>query len=197
MEAKDFGEFMGWSLSMHYEQPDNNDNSNLIAPPQGRHYRNFVHQNATYWAAWETWDLPPSKNKLGESIFINFQNNFPSKTAISFLDLESMSTDATSFPKPIFTPNPDAQFTTTLPLTMISMSFLTQSKNHAYVTVLNSGMTSYSFGGWALSPEITPGQRIYRDGEAIRLGTLEPDDIQMIDSRPTLLLYAVWTETTN
>jgi hypothetical protein len=158
------GEFKGWSLSMHYKQPDNNYGSNIIAEPNQR-FENFLWQNVTYWAAWENWDMPKSSGGLSDLVNVDFRFDFPS--------------DAVTCGTPFLTPpHPDDKFPAYLPLTLPAMPY----------TVLNTGLTSYSFGGWALERGKSENVRIYRDGEAVVPNTLNFENGKLV-------FYAIWTET--
>jgi len=189
--SENLGAFKGWSLSMQYNQYLNTNSggvpdtqTNIVAQP-GTRYENFFRQNATYWAAWETWELPGGQN-LPQNIYIDFRMNFPHHGGVGVLDI-NLDTN------PITPTMENRHFYRGLPLTLISMFFETEDNDHAYFTVLNNGLTSYSFGGWALTPTTTANTQIYRDGEALHLGPFA-DYIQEINGRRTLTFYAVWIE---
>ena len=150
--SEGLGAFKGWSLSMHYKQPDNNSKTNIIATP-GQTYQNFFRQNATYWAAWEDWKLPISTAPSTQRVHVDFLVSFPSEA--QFLEIPQELT--------IPVGNPKNGHPLHLPITLPTM----------FLTVLNNGFTSYSFGGWALVENPTPSYRIYRDGEAVLLETVK------------------------
>ena len=203
----DHPEFKGWSLSMDYNHylnfnfPDGDQRqsqlTNIIAQP-GTRYTNFFRQNATYWAAWseDYWKSRDTTNYLSESVSITFIDyNAPT-------DMKDFAADFTfrNGTQPILSPIEFAEygqdtppFYSPLPLTMPSMFFLVNGQL-TYFTALNDGMKSYTFGGWHIQND--PLERIFRDGEAINLITLE-DLLQGTPGDRSLTFYAVWIETTN
>jgi uncharacterized repeat protein (TIGR02543 family) len=193
--------FMGWSHSMMTEQYLNtndgagNKQTNIVARP-GTHYRNFVRQSATYWTAWEicpTREILGNLPTLGTNVYVNFNfltvpteigRAFPT---FAFTDARREQDKGGLTPNntlPIAPPEDEAVFFSPLPITMPS-AFHMRGGDLAFYTALNGGMTSYTFGGWT-----TPvtGDRIFRDGEAINLSTLN----LTVNS---VTFYAVWIET--
>lgn len=168
--VSDFGEFKGWSYSMFYKQPGGGD-INVFAQPNTT-YENFFRQNITYWAAFENWSLPPPRIEPFE-IYIDFLFRFPS-------DASPLS----QIPEaPFITPeNPNIGHPSSVPLIMPNMP----------VTIFNKGISAYSFIGWALTASYTPGQRIYRDGEALRPEILKNFYTETANEKKQLKFYAVW-----
>jgi len=187
-KSENLGKFMGWSLSMHYQQPDHNERENTIANP-GTRFPNFFRQNVTYWAAWSDWTFPNIDPISTESVRVVFEKD---TTVGKLNDEHTLGSVFKEYPviPPQSLPRADLQ------LTLPSMFFGEFSQfplindnyiDTGYYTVLNNGLTAYSFGGWALTPNPTPGQRIFRDGEVVR-----PDTLEITNERITF--YAVWLE---
>jgi len=185
MTAPESGTFQGWSLTMHYEQPDYNKKKNIIAPvPGGTRYANFFRQNATYWAAWDA--LPVIENPHPEIITVDFVTGSSISERIgSFLLGYDLITDPMHYSFYY-----QQGFNARIPLTMPSMFYSTDNDQHAYFTVLNDGKTSFRFGGWYVQGDIE--YTIYLDGETVQLGPLAA--YVKRTGTPTLTFHAVWLE---